>query len=150
MAASVMTMRWSVAAVLLSVSFALCAESLQDPTKPLFGTGEGELVSAGVTGVRPNNKGLLSVIMSPTRCAAIIDGKTFKLGEKYGSATLVEITPNGIVLQGPSGVRSMGLFPGVGVKVITQNAVQKSVTCKLENHKIEQKVTRKNGLKEKK
>jgi MSHA biogenesis protein MshK len=150
MAASVMTMRWSVAAALFSLSFALCAESLQDPTKPLFGTGEGELVSAGVTGGRPNSKGLLSVIMSTTRCAAIIDGKTFKLGEKYGNATLVEITPNGILLMGSSGVRSMGLFPGVGVKVITQNAVQKSVTCKLEHHNIEKKVTRQSGPKEKK
>ena len=150
MAASVMTMRWSVAAVLFSLSFALCAESMQDPTKPLFGTGEGEFVSAGVTSVRPNNKGLLSVIMSPTRCAAIIDGKTIKLGEKYGNATLVEITPKGVFLQGVNGVRSMGLFPGVGVKVITQDAVQNSVTCKLENHKIEQKVTRQSGSKEKK
>lgn len=128
------------------------AEALQDPTRPPAEIGEGAGAGASITirSSAPTMRGLLSVIISPSRCAAIIDGKTIKLGEKYGNATLIEITPNGVLLQGSSGVRSMGLFPGVGVKVITLNAVQKSVTCKLEDHKIEKKVTRQSGLKEKK
>lgn len=150
MVAGVMTMRWNAILFLCSVSFAVAAEPLQDPTRPLMGTGEGEVVSTANANQRPNSKGLLSVIISPTRCAAVIDGKTFRLGDKYGDSTLVEITPRGVVLRGANGLRNMGLFPGVGVTVVAQGATTQAVSCKIENYKIDKKSTRLSGLKEKK
>ena len=150
MVAGVMKMRCYVTVILCCCSFAVCAESLQDPTRPPAEIGEGGIVVSGNTNARANTKGLLSVIISPTRCAAVIDGKTFKLGDKYGDATLVEIKPQGVVLHSTAGLRNMGLFPGVGVKVLEQNSSMKSATCKIENYKTEKKTTRKIGLKEKK
>jgi hypothetical protein len=101
-------------------------------------------------------KGLLSVIISPERCAAIIDGKMVVLGEKHGNATLVEISAHGVVLQGEHGRRSMELFPGVGVKVTApQPLPQQAVACTLENRQMNKtKAVRKSprqiGLEEKK
>jgi hypothetical protein len=150
MVAGVMKMRCYVTVILCCCSFAVCAESLQDPTRPPAEIGEGGIVVSGNANARANNKGLLSVIISPTRCAAVIDGKTFKLGDKYGDATLVEIKPQGVVLHSSSGLRSMGLFPGVGVKALEQNSSIKSAICKLENYKTENNSSPKSGLKEKK
>lgn len=139
----------SVILLLLCVaSIAANAESLPDPTRPPTEVGEGGGMSNAV--LRPTAKGLLSVIISANRCAAIIDGKTYQLGDQYGAATLVEITPTGIVLYSRSGMRNMGLFPGVGVKVIAPGAAVQTVKCKIENYKTDNKLSRKNGLKGKK
>jgi MSHA biogenesis protein MshK len=150
MAANMKTIFGALLLLLCVLQAAGASEILQDPTRPPAEIGAGTGSSIASRSPPPTMKGLLSVIISPSRCAAIIDGKTIKLGGKYGNATLVEITPKGVLLRGANGIRNMGLFPGVGVKVITQDAVQKSVTCKLENQKIEQKVTRQSGSKEKK
>lgn len=131
------------------------AQALPDPTRPPFVIGEGgaapgQYVAPAVV------KGLSSVVISSSRCAAIIDGKTLKLGDKYGEATLVEITAHGVVLQGAQGRRNMELFPGVGMKAsVDHPPYEPAVTCKIENestlgHKPVKKLPRQNGLKEKK
>jgi hypothetical protein len=136
--------------------FSLCcvtvnAETLPDPTRPPIEVGEvGGVSHANNTNSRSTPKGLLSVIMSPDRCAAIIDGKTYQLGDKYGAATLVEITRQGIVLYSTRGMRNMGLFPGVGVKIVAPSTTAQSVVCKIENYKTEKKLAPRSGLKEKK
>lgn len=145
------TIRGITILILSLCSVAVCAESLQDPTRPPSEVGEGAgLNNASNASLRPTAKGLLSVIMSPDRCAAIIDGKTYQLGEKYGAATLVEITPQGIVLYSTGGLRTMGLFPGVGVKIVAPRAPVQTVVCKIDNYKTEKTLTHKNGAKEKK
>lgn len=139
--------------LLSALPVAAWAQVLPDPTRPPMEIGDG----AGgvfVHAAPAAPKGLLSVLISPSRCAAIIDGKTIALGEKYGDATIVEITARGVVLQGTRGRRSMELFPGVDLKV---TAVQPSspVMCVLESKKTEtkkvlKKLPRQIGLEEKK
>lgn len=140
-----------VATLLLSLlSGAAWGQVLPDPTRPPMEMGDGS--SVAVQFPAPVAKGLLSVIISPSRCAAIIDGKTIKLGEKHDGAQLVEITARGVVLQGANGRRTMELFPGVGVKATAPDASpRQAVSCVLEYQKnIVKKSTRKVGLKEKK
>ena len=148
MAANLMTLYRALFLLVCALPAAGASEILQDPTRPPAEIGAG--ASPVFRHSSPTMKGLLSVIISPSRCAAIIDGKTIKLGEKYGNATLFEITPTGVLLHGTNGVRSMNLFPAVGVKPVNQHVAQQSVVCKLANYKIEKKVTHQNGLKEKK
>lgn len=116
MVTGVMTIRSAVLLLLSTLPLAAWAQVLPDPTRPPMEIGDGTGWSAQQAAPAAA-KGLLSVIISPERCAAIIDGKTIRLGEKYGDATLVEIRAQGVVLQGEHGRRSMELFPGVGVKV---------------------------------
>ncbi len=94
------------------------AESLPDPTKPAVDIPyEAEPGKAGGGEELPviKKEGLQSIIVSPQRRAAVIDGVTVALGEKIGDATLVEVRGNSVVLQGPQGKRVMELFPGVHI-----------------------------------
>jgi hypothetical protein len=42
---------------------------------------------------------------SPTRSVASVNGKIMRVGEAVGTSRIVEILPNAIVLESPSGVR---------------------------------------------
>lgn len=153
MVASVMTIRSLILLLLGVLPVAGWAQVLPDPTRPPMEIGDGSGgTSVHVAPATP--KGLLSVIISPSRCAAIIDGKTIALGEKYGDATIVEITARGVVLQGAHGRRSMELFPGVALKV-TAAQPSSPIMCVLESKKTEtkkvvRKLPRQIGLEEKK
>lgn len=150
MVTGVKTMRIHFFMLLLLLPGVVLGQAMSDPTRPPFSLGEvGEQAGSVAKTVNPvaQRKGLLSVIISTERCAAIIDGKMIRLGEKYGDATLVEIKPQGVVLQGKLGLRYMELFPGVGVKVTAEQApLQKSVTCKLKNQDHENQEAVKNSL----
>ena len=125
------------------------AQVLKDPTRPPAEINEGSGVATHSVSTA-STKGLLSVILSPTRCAAIIDGKTIKLGENYANSQLVEITTGGVVLQGAHGQRKMELFPRVGVKVTYAQPSTSPVICKLEGQTNQKQLPRQRGLKEKK
>jgi len=150
-----MIIRSAVLLLLCTLPAAAWGQVLSDPTRPPVEIGDAP-ASSVQHAARAAAKGLLSVIISPTRCAAIIDGRTIRLGEKYGEAMLVEINPQGVVLQGAQGRRSLALFPGVGVKMNeAQPSSPQAVTCKLGNNKFENQIsvnksTRQTGLKEKK
>lgn len=151
MAANMMTIRAATVMLLCTLPVVAGAQALPDPTRPPVEIGEvtGEGGFA-IKQAAPNAKGLLSVIISPTRCAAIIDGKTVKLGEQHDGAQLVEVNANGVVLQGRSGRRMLSLFPGVGVKITApEPSARKSVSCTLESQKEIRKSPRKTGMKEK-
>jgi hypothetical protein len=164
-----MGIRGAVTLLLCALPLAAWGQSLPDPTRPPNEIGDGAV--SGAQRPAANAKGLLSVIISPARCAAIIDGKlvrlgehhggaqlveisasgVVRLGERHGGAQLVEITASGVVLQGPGGRRSMALFPGVGVKVTEPDSPpRKGVGCTLENQKNMKKSPGKAGLEEKK
>ncbi len=151
MAANMMTIRAVTVCLLCTLPVAAGAQVLADPTRPPAEISEA--AGAGGLSVKhaaPNAKGLLSVIISPTRCAAIIDGKTVKLGEQHEGAQLVEVNANGVVLQGRNGRRTLNLFPGVGVRITAPEAsARKSVSCTLDNQKDNKKSPRKSGMKEK-
>lgn len=111
MAASMM--RVLMAGSVLCVAMAAQAqESLPDPTQPAR-----EIYSPGTrTGARASvavPEELKSIVISPRRRAAVINGVTVELGGKIGDATLVEVHDSSVVLQGPQGKRVLELFPGV-------------------------------------
>ena len=123
--------RATLVCLLSSVICPLAASELADPTQPpagiydMQGGGQG---AATVTRPRANN-GLQSVIISPQRRAAIINGTTVELGEKIGGAKLIEVNEGGVVLQGNRGKRMLALFPGVNLKMktIPAQAGQKNI-----------------------
>lgn len=117
----------------LSMSLAW-GEGLADPTRPLFGEGLGG--SSYEMPAYPVVRGLQSIIMSPNRCAAIIDGKTVALGEMHGIEKLVEVTARGVVLQGKNGSRTLTIFPTVGMKINeTLPRNDQVVQCKINQNK---------------
>jgi len=88
------------------------AEELADPTRPPAAIAAP--VVAAASGVVENKPlGLQSILISKTRRAAIIDGKTVELGGKYDGAKLIEVAEDRVVLQGAHGRQVMTLFPDV-------------------------------------
>ena len=105
-------------ALLLSVSQNAAAGTLPDPTRPainLYSSGKGGGAVARRNAVK---RGLQSVIISPQYRAAIINGKTVRLGDKYGNSRLVEVRENSVVLQNAQGRRVLELFPRVNIRKI--------------------------------
>ncbi len=86
------------------------AQVLNDPTRPPSGyaVGEAEIAGDAVGGLV-----LQSVMISPTRRAAIISGELVMLGAKYGDAVLVKLTENEAVLKSGGETQVLKLYPGV-------------------------------------
>jgi len=99
---------WAVL-VLCAVSLLTSAEVLTDPTKP-----PAEIsIQADAS---PAEAALLqSIIISPLRRAAILNGQTVELGGKIGDVTLIEVNESGVVLQGTGGRQVLTLFPNVRI-----------------------------------
>lgn len=100
------------------------AENLPDPTRPPSVLGP---LPPGF-GEEPDNAPapmpvLQSIILSPTRKAAMISGQTVILGEKFGDARLVKLTPSEAVLRTGEGLQVLKLFPDVEKKerLVPQN-----------------------------
>lgn len=98
---------WGVVAVLLPGW--CCAESLPDPTRPpdaaSAAPAPGEKAAAEWT--------LQSVMISPGRMAAIVNGQYVLLGETVGNARLVKVSEGEVVLQAGDKRIPLRLFPGV-------------------------------------
>ena len=93
-------------------SVAAAAEDLPDPTRPpamIAGTG----AATGRWSAESRSSGLQSTIISESRRAAIIDGKTVELGEKHGNAWLTEVNEGSVVLKTAQTRRVLTLFPDV-------------------------------------
>jgi hypothetical protein len=58
------------------------------------------------------------IIIKDSQRAAIIDGRIFELGDRYGSSRVIEVNANNIVLQSASGRRVMQLFPTVKMNIL--------------------------------
>ena len=86
------------------------AQVLNDPTKPPaeISAPPGEVIQAG--------KARQTILISPDRRAAIIDGQTVELGAKHGDFRLIEVSESGVVLEGSQGRQVLALFPGVDIK----------------------------------
>lgn len=115
-----------------------CAEELPDPTRPPAailavlaaapGTTSGAAPGAAHGQVAPQSQptGLQSTIISGSRRAAIIDGKTVELGGKHGNAQLVEVSEGSVVLRSAQKVRVLTLFPDVNMTQKEIKTVKKS------------------------
>ena len=111
----------------LSAVWAACAplaaaQSLRDPTRPpgVFGrTGEGGNVSRG----RDAEWVLQSVLLSPERRYAIINGEVLSLGGSVAGAELIAIREGEVTLRAEGVLRTVRLFPDVDMR---SEAVPKS------------------------
>lgn len=94
-------------------SIAVTAAEMPDPTRPpaslLLGAAANSTAEQKSTESQPS--GLQTTIISTTRRAAIIDGKTVELGEKHGDAQLIEVNEGSVVLQSAQTRRVLTLFP---------------------------------------
>jgi MSHA biogenesis protein MshK len=83
------------------------AQVLNDPTRPPAG------ISADVPDDTTPGNQLQSVMISPTRRAAIINGVMVELGEKYGDAVLMRVAEDEIVLRSGGSRQVLKLHPAV-------------------------------------
>ena len=97
--------------VMLLCALPLSASALTDPTKPAIDLG-----ASPASAVIAYTARLSTVIISPGRRAAIIDGQTVELGAKHGDVRLIEVSESGVVLQGELGRQVLTLFPGVNMR----------------------------------
>lgn len=87
------------------------AQITTDPTRPPAAVA-AETPRGAVAGNQ-----LQSVMISPTRKAAIINGAVVELGGKYGDAVLTKVAEDEVVLESGSGRQVLRMHPGVDKKV---------------------------------
>ncbi len=114
MATSLNLPRWALLLGVFCLSGASLAEQLNDPTRPAIGLVPG-LSEATASEQKAPPAGLQSVILSPKREAAIINGIEVAAGERYGDAVLTVVNETCVVLMGPEGRRVMHMFPTVNM-----------------------------------
>lgn len=95
------------------------AEQFSDPTRPAFdlvpGLSSDGAVSNATDKVEVPPQGLQSVIITPTREAAIINGVEVERGSRYGDAELTVVNETCVVLMGAQGRQVMHMFPTVSM-----------------------------------
>jgi len=90
---------------ILSLSGAVQAESLPDPTRPPSG------VEASVATVTPSGPVLQLIRTLDGSRMAIISGQAVKIGSKLNDAIVTRIDEDRVLLRGPDGVLTLKLFP---------------------------------------
>lgn len=88
-----------------------------DPTRPPAGIA-AEAPKGAVAGNQ-----LQSVMISPTRKSAIINGVAVELGKKYGDSVLTKVAEDEVVLESGSSRQVLKMHPGVDKKIEVVQAV---------------------------
>jgi MSHA biogenesis protein MshK len=93
----------------LTGSVVVHAQGLPDPTRPpaMVESASEQDASASSGPV------LQSVLISPTRRIATINGQALKPGDKFGEARVMKITENEVVLRNGQEMQTLKLFPQV-------------------------------------
>lgn len=86
------------------------AQGLTDPTRPPPAWEIGREQDSRQADSGPV---LQSVLISPTRKVAIINGETLRQGEKFGASRVVKITESEVVLQSGHETKVLKLFPKI-------------------------------------
>lgn len=105
----------ALAAALAACAPLAAAQVLRDPTRPpvIFGrTGDGGIVSRS----RAAEWVLQSVLLSPERRYAIINGEVLALGGSVAGAQLVAIREGEVTLRAGGVLRTVRLFPDVDMR----------------------------------
>lgn len=102
-----------IAVVMLVSTNLVDAQELRDPTRPVIAINQagGELEVEHVPVLQ-------SVLISPTRKFAVIDGKTVRLNAKFGDQVLVKLTETEAVLKRGREVQVLKLFPEIDKKIV--------------------------------
>lgn len=97
-----------IAGLCLGSASAGVAQGLRDPTRPSFGSGKslpGKL--------NPSGWNLQSVLISPERRYAIINGEVVALGGSIAGAELISVAAERVTLRTRDGLKTVHLFPDV-------------------------------------
>lgn len=94
--------------VCMAAASTAVAQALRDPTRPPAGSEKG-------IGSKPEHSGwiLQSVLISPERRYAIINGEVVAIGGAIAGAELVAIVEGRVTLRTQDGLRIVRLFPDV-------------------------------------
>jgi MSHA biogenesis protein MshK len=96
--------------ILLSVATASAAQALGDPTVPPYAYG----VAVSASGGAASGPALQSILLSPVRRLAVIDGRMVRIGDRVGGALVVAIEIDSVKLRRGDGISVMKLLPDVG------------------------------------
>lgn len=100
--------RLALALAVVAPPAARSAEAMNDPTRPPVGVfapdGSSEAARRPV---------VQSIIITPHRRSAIIDGERVELRGKYGEAEVIQITETEVVLRSAAGIEALKMYPGV-------------------------------------
>lgn len=99
----------AVGLALTSFAASATAENLRDPTRPAIFQGGPRMADKGPTAAWV----LQSVLISPERRYAIINGEVVSPGELVGGALLLAIAEGRVTLRTSEGVKTVNLFPDV-------------------------------------
>ncbi len=99
-------------ALCLLAATAAVAQGLSDPTRPQSAPEERAAASPAEA---PASR-LQSVLISPARKLAVIDGQTVALGGRIGDATVISIAPTQVILQAGATYQTLKLLPGIEKK----------------------------------
>ncbi len=90
------------------------AQTFVDPTRPPVSLGTSAVSEAAASAAALE---LQSVLISPTRKVAIINGQSVTVGEKVGESEVIMIGENEVVLRNGRDVQVLKLFPAVQKRV---------------------------------
>jgi MSHA biogenesis protein MshK len=94
------------------------AQSLNDPTRPptvSAATDAGATVDSALV--------LQSILVSPGRRLAVINGQTVKQGDKLGETRVVDIREGEVVLRSDQEITVLKLFPGIEKERVAKESV---------------------------
>jgi MSHA biogenesis protein MshK len=89
------------------------AQALTDPTRPPSAAALPTVTDPQEGTGEAAAPRLQSVLISPDRKLAMIDGRTIPLGGTLGDATLVQITETQVTLRRGAELTTLQLYPGV-------------------------------------
>lgn len=82
-------------------------EVLVDPTRPPSQASTGSDPGAGAAEAGPR---IRSIVISPRRRFAVVDGRRVEVGDVVGESEVTAIEPGGIRLLGPEGEQWLSLY----------------------------------------
>lgn len=117
--------------VLMSLSGAVQAESLPDPTRPPGG------MDATAPAAAPSGPALQLIRTIDGKRMAVISGQAVKAGGKVGDAIVTRIDEDRVLLRGPEGVVMLKLFPDVEKSPAASGQIESKPRAKMpkDHHK---------------
>jgi MSHA biogenesis protein MshK len=93
--------------ICLSVAMPSGAQALSDPTRPPMPTG----VSVAAPRNAASGPVLQSILLSPLRRLAVIDGRMVKVGDRIGNAQIIAIDFDSVKFRRGDSISEMKLLP---------------------------------------
>jgi MSHA biogenesis protein MshK len=101
------------------------AQALDDPMRPPQAAAVAAAAAGEAQAAVPGGSRLQSILLSPGRKLAVIDGRTVPLGGSVDGATLVAIRETEVVLQKGAERETLKLNPGVQIRPVPRLAAPK-------------------------